>query len=153
MSIIMSLIAAANLCATADKNHPYTAMQEGFAAGDPEIVASAYHSESAIGGVNPPRIRTTQELPSLFGYVAPDDGTVLKIDFKIVARDVGDSLGADIGLYRISSPNQPASHGRFTTILQCGGDHVWRFIADLMQPADADDWNAAACVDDAPCVE
>ena len=116
MSISLFLASVAASCIASDANQPYEAMQRGFAGRDPAVVASAYHDETAIGGVNPPRIRTAEELPSLFAYVAPDDGSVLAIDFKIIERHVGERLGADIGLYRITGDETP-SYGGFTTVL------------------------------------
>lgn len=152
MSISLFLASVAASCIASDANQPYEAMQRGFAGRDPAVVASAYHDETAIGGVNPPRIRTAEELPSLFAYVAPDDGSVLAIDFKIIERHVGERLGADIGLYRITGDETP-SYGGFTTVLSCGEDRVWRFTADLMHPADEEDWETAICVDGGPCAE
>lgn len=152
MSFSLLLANFASTCIASDVNQPYEAMQRGFAERDPAVVASAYHDETAIGGLNPPRIRTEEELPSLFGYVAPEDGSVLAIDFRITERDVGETLGADIGLYRITGGGGP-SYGGFTTILSCGEDRMWRFTADLMRPADEETWNAAECVDGAPCAQ
>lgn len=152
--MISSLILmAAGACAAADVNQPYEAMQRGFAERSPDIVATAYHPETVIGGVNPPRVRTAEELPSLFGYVAPDDGGTLVLDFRILERDVGDGLAVDVGLYRITSEDRPANYGRFTTVLQCGNDQTWRFVADLMSPASEEDWTQSACSDGAPCAQ
>lgn len=153
MIAFVLLLTASAACDPAGVNAPYLAMEQGFRDRDPAMVASAYTSTSVLGSVNRPQVRSAKRMTETFAYVAPEDGRTLTIDFKILHRDQGEDLVADVGLYRITAEGQAPNYGQFTTVSTCGSDGVWRFIADLMTAAGESEWQSAECVPGAPCAD
>ena len=145
-------IAASAICSISDATSPYETMQQGFAARDPSIVASAYETDAILGGVFKPKVRNSDELIKTFQYVAPADGRTLIIHFKILFRDIGETAVGDVGLYRITDGDKK-DYGKFTTALRCNADSKWVFVADLMSDASETDWVEAVCASDAICAE
>ena len=151
MIVLALMLTASAACDAAGVDAPYLTMERGFRNRDPALVASAYASTSVLGGIDRPEVRSAERMTQTFAYVAPEDGRTLTIDFRIIHRDRGDDLVADVGLYRISAEGAAPSYGQFTTVITCGSDGVWRFIADLMTAAGEPEWRAAECVPGAPC--
>ena len=66
---------------------------------------------------------------------ARESSTTLKIEFRIVERQlVGDHV-YDVGYYRLSKSDGNVSVGKFVTILRKQQDNTWKFVLDTYSSA------------------
>ena len=66
---------------------------------------------------------------------ARESNTTLKIEFKIVERQLMGDHAYDVGYYRLSKSDGNVSVGKFVTILRRQEDKSWKFVLDTYSSA------------------
>lgn len=69
---------------------------------------------------------------------ARENQTTLKIEFRIVERQLMHDHAYDIGYYRLSKSDGNVSVGKFVTILRKQEDGGWKFVLDTYSSAPLD---------------
>ena len=73
---------------------------------------------------------------------ANNDSATLKIEFRIIERNVIADHAYDVGYYRLSRSTGNVSVGKFVTILRKQDDGQWKFVLDTYSSAPVEAFDA-----------
>jgi len=122
----------------------YDRMTRSYELLDLEMVGQLYTEDASYILPSPEtevlkgRERIQETFRGFFESIEDNDAS-LRIDFRFVTRKVYGDVAHDIGYYRITTSKDGAvrsrSTGKFATVIEKGGDGVWRFAVDAYSSA------------------
>lgn len=128
----------------------YQAFSESYQTLDVDLVADLYITDAHYLPANPEQATMTsraeirESFASYFEW-AKNNGTDLNISFRIIQRDIDDSLAYDVGYYLIQSKpadeaefQEGGNAGKFVTVMGLQKDGGWKFLLDGFSPAPYD---------------
>lgn len=126
----------------------YQQFRESYATLDVDLVTSLYSPDAHYLTGNPDQATMTDRIPireSFANYFewAENNDMDLRISFRIIKREIDDSLAFDVGYYLIQSKKRAAEVfpedggvGKFVTTMKLQEDgNSWKFMVDGFSPA------------------